>query len=162
MLHGTGRAIRTVIFPLVLLVLLSPCSPAQTQTAENFITAEEADKLLTGKSPPLLLDVRTEAEFESGHLRNARRIIVDEFVLGEYEKKLGKLLGKLANDAPVIVYCRSGRRSGIAQGVLVEDGYSNIRNLEGGILAWGEAGLPIVKEAGKKQGRESGEQAGGC
>lgn len=147
MLHGTGRTIGAVILLLALLVLLSPCSPAETQTAGDLITAEDAHKLLTGKSPPFLLDVRTETEFESGHLQNARHIIVDEFVRGEY----GEKLGKLAKDAPVIVYCRSGRRSGIAQDVLVKDGFTNIKNIEGGILAWGKAGLPIVKGTEKQR-----------
>ena len=157
MLHGTGRTIGAVIFSLALLVVYSPNSLAETKAAEGLITVEEAHKLLAGKNPPLLLDVRTEAEFESGHLQNARRIIVDEFVRGEY----GKKLGKLAKDAPVIIYCRSGRRSGIAQEVLVTDGFTNIKNVEGGMLAWGEAGLPIVKGTEKKQGDEkSGERTG--
>ena len=157
MLEKTRRIRALAALLVVFLLFISPHAVRSAEAAADVITAEQAHKELTGENPPLLLDVRTKAEFESRRLKTARRIIVDDFVSGEYEKKLGKI----AKDAPVIVYCRTGRRSGIARDVLVKDGYSNIRNLEGGILAWGEAGLPIVKGTEKKQGRESSEQAGG-
>ncbi len=152
MLDRTDIIKAIAVLSVVLLVFISPHGAGYAKAADELITVERARKALTDKSPPLLLDVRTKAEFESGHLQGARHIIVDEFVRGEYEKKMGKV----AKDAPIIVYCRTGRRSGIAQGALVKDGFTNIKNIEGGILAWAEAGLPVVKGPEKQREPDSG------
>ncbi len=69
----------------------------------------------------LLVDVRTPEEFSQGHLDNAVNIPY-ESISAEFTKQ------KIAKDQPVVVYCRSGRRSGIAQTSLIELGYSKIHN----------------------------------
>ncbi len=60
----------------------------------------------------------------------------------DFEKQA---LAQLAKDKPVLVYCRSGRRSTAAAEVLAKLGFDVIRNLEGGIIAWQKAGKPVVK-----------------
>jgi rhodanese-related sulfurtransferase len=152
MLERTARINSIVALSVVALLFIFPHVAGRAVAAADLITVEQAHKALTDKSPPLLLDVRTKAEFENGHLKNARNVPVEEFARGEYEERLGDI----AKDAAVIVYCRSGRRSGIAQGVLVKDGFTNIKNVDGGILAWAEAGLPIVKGSEKQREPEPG------
>ena len=85
---------------------------------------------------PIVLDVREPAEFASGHLPNARNIPVAD---------LDKRVGDLPAGKPVLVCCASGARSGRALGVLRKAGHEQVFNLDGGVHAWRQAGLPIVK-----------------
>lgn len=139
------RKIRTISFSMVflaLLILAPSCSVAHSETAGDSLSPREAYELITGANPPLLVDVRTQAEFEAGHLKNALNVPLDEFINGTYAKKIGDP----AKDKPIIVFCRSGHRSGIARSVLIKDSYTNVKNVEGGIIAWKQADLPIVIE----------------
>jgi rhodanese-related sulfurtransferase len=100
----------------------------------------------TGEFAPLisnpdsiqLLDVRTPSEFAQGHIAGATLIDVKDSTF------MATAVKKLDTAKPVAVYCRSGRRSARAAGMLAEQGYKVI-NLDGGIIAWQEAGLPIEK-----------------
>ena len=74
----------------------------------------------------LIIDVRTKDEFDGGHLPGA--------VLIPYDV-LSANLSEPDKSRPIVVYCRSGRRSGIAARTLVEMGYQNVFDL-GGINAW--------------------------
>ena len=85
-----------------------------------------------------VVDVRTEPEFVNERL---------EFADGQIEYDLlEKNLDGLPTDKSALIYCfcRSGRRSGIATAYLREIGYENSYNVSGGILAWKEAGYPVV------------------
>jgi len=85
----------------------------------------------------VVLDVRTPAEFAAGHIANAINIDVEGMTFGGDTSKLDK-------SATYAVYCQSGRRSGIAVGELKDAGFTNLFELDGGILAWQSAGLPTV------------------
>ncbi|MFP5460844.1 MAG: rhodanese-like domain-containing protein [Gammaproteobacteria bacterium] len=87
-------------------------------------------------SGAIVLDVREPAEFAAGHLPNARNI-----PLGELDKRVGDL----PKDKPVLVCCASGARSGKALSLLRQDGREAF-NLSGGVAAWQQAGLPVVKK----------------
>lgn len=88
----------------------------------------------------LLLDVRTPQEFEERHLANAVNIDIN----GEnFEGQIDKL----DKNKTVFVYCLSGGRSTTAAAALAKKGFKNIYNLEGGILAWVNAGNPIEASA---------------
>ena len=87
----------------------------------------------------VLLDVRTPEEYKEGHLKGAINIDVKDSV--NFKKKA---LVQLPKDKTVMVYCRSGRRSANAAGILAAEGYM-VFSLEGGILAWKEAGKEIEK-----------------
>jgi rhodanese-related sulfurtransferase len=143
---------RTVV--LVMLVLLP--APAQAGPAEvalaamkPVITVEhpsvrwvDAAGLVEAQStasPPLLVDVRTEAEWKEGHLAGAVRIPHDAKDLPV------ELTRDLAQ--PIVVYCAVGVRSAWLAERLQRDGYTHVQNLEGGIFAWANAGLPMVKDA---------------
>lgn len=89
--------------------------------------------------PGQLLDVRSSEEYAEGHLRGAINIDVQE---PDFQAEASSQLEK---DKPVYVYCRSGRRSLLAGEMLAKDGYTVV-DLDGGILGWEKAGLPIVKD----------------
>lgn len=80
-----------------------------------------------------LIDVRTAEEFASGHIAGAVNIPVQE---------LGGRLGEVSKDQPVVLYCRSGNRSGQAATLLERAGYTGIYDL-GGLTAWQQAGFPL-------------------
>ena len=62
-----------------------------------------------------------------------------------YNPDFQELLQKLEKNKPVYVYCRSGRRSGIAMNMMKEMGFVAVYNLDGGIKSWQAQGLPIEK-----------------
>ncbi len=91
---------------------------------------------LINDSHAVILDIREAAEFAAGHLPNARNI-----ALGELASRSGELpAGK-----PVLVYCATGARSGTAATTLRKGGRDDVFNLAGGLQAWKQAGLPVVK-----------------
>jgi rhodanese-related sulfurtransferase len=85
----------------------------------------------------LLIDVREPDEYAQGHAPGATLI-----PLGELEKRLPELAAYKGK--PVALICRSGNRSGKAQKILEQAGFSTTANVEGGMVAWGKAGLPVV------------------
>lgn len=84
----------------------------------------------------VLLDVRASGEYDAGHLPNARNIPLAE---------LDKRTGELPAGRPVIVCCNSGMTSAKAAAALRKAGRQDVFNLDGGLNAWRQAGLPIVK-----------------
>ncbi len=87
--------------------------------------------------PPFILDVREKAEVEKdGFIEGAVNIPVREVM-----KNLDKLPGL---DDPIVVYCASGHRGGMVMAALNLMGYTNVRNLGGGLGAWVKASLPVV------------------
>ena len=92
------------------------------------ITAEEAKEIMDTQQGYVILDVRTQEEYDQGHIPGA--IVISH---EEIEAKAESVLqdkGQL-----ILVYCRSGRRSKIAAEALVKMGYTNIKEF-GGILDW--------------------------
>ena len=87
----------------------------------------------------VVLDVRTAAEFAEGHINGA--ILIDQGQSDFVEKARTTL----PMEKKIAVYCRSGRRSANAAGKLADIGYKCV-NLKGGIIAWKDAGKPIVTE----------------
>ena len=98
-----------------------------------------ADSWMKSVPTVQILDVRTREEFESGHIDKAIRIAWPD---KEFAKRINQ---KLDPKKPVLVYCRSGRRSAQAAEELVKLGFTDVRNLQGGILLWTESGKPLVK-----------------
>src|SRR5438874_404677 len=86
------------------------------------------------------LDVREQNEWDIEHIPGALHIPQGR-VKAEVEQALPD------KGAPIVVYCRSGRRSANAAQTLEALGYSGVRNLEGGIVAWMEQGGPVVSES---------------
>lgn len=87
----------------------------------------------------VVLDVRSMAEFKDGHIVNSVNIPLNS--LGNSIKQLDKHRGK-----PVIAVCRTGSRSGAACSMLRKNGFDNVKNLRGGIMAWESANLPVRRK----------------
>ena len=122
---------KKLIFLLLAVMLLTACG----QDKENDqgavyvnITAEEAKQIMDTEEGYIILDVRTQEEYDQGHIPGAILISHEEIA----EKAEDVLTDK---DQLILVYCRSGRRSKIAVEALVELGYTNIKEF-GGIIDW--------------------------
>lgn len=101
------------------------------------ITAKEAQKLIE-KGKVMVIDVRTPAEYNAGHIHNTQNIDIQSPSFIERIKVLDP-------NAEYIVNCERGGRSSKAVSLMDGFGFSKTFNLEGGILAWGKDGLPIEK-----------------
>lgn len=87
----------------------------------------------------VLVDVRTPDEFVEGHIPNALNIDVTNSNFQEN-------IDKIERDQPVYIYCRSGGRSGQAMSTMQEMGFTNLIELENGILEWNSETMPTTKE----------------
>ena len=92
--------------------------------------------LATGEA--VILDVREEAEYAEGHIEGAINIPI---------RTLAQNLDKVPMDKPVIVYCASGHRAGMATSSLQMLGYTNVRAFPAGWKGWSEAGEPVSTDA---------------
>ena len=92
------------------------------------ITAQEAKQIMDAEEGYIILDVRTQAEYDEKHIPDA--ILIPDYEIKERAEE--ELTDK---DQLILVYCRSGRRSKLAAEALVELGYTNIKEF-GGILDW--------------------------
>jgi rhodanese-related sulfurtransferase len=97
--------------------------------AQESIPATEFEKKINAQQPQLL-DVRTAGEFQTGHLKNALQ--ADWLKKDEFTERV-KYLDKTK---PILVYCASGIRSAAAAKWLLENGFTSVQNLKGGITAW--------------------------
>ena len=118
---------KKLIFLLLAVMLLTACGQNKEAAYVN-ITAEEAKQIMDTEEGYIILDTRTQEEYDEGHIPGAIQISHDEIE----EKAEGMLPDK---DQLILVYCRSGRRSKIAAETLVELGYTNIKEF-GGIIDW--------------------------
>lgn len=116
--------------------LLWPLLARGTGGVANISAAEAV--LLMNRAKPLVLDVRDEAEFATGHIQGAKHIPVADLAarLKEIEK---------FKDKPILVHCQKGMRAKAACAILKAQQFSALQNLEGGLDAWVEAKLPLVK-----------------
>lgn len=89
-----------------------------------------------GSDGPLILDVRTMAEWNNGHIENAVHFPLTD-ILDHKTPKADK-------DQEIIIQCGSGYRSNIAAGFLKDQGFTNIKSQAGGVFAWHNANLPLV------------------
>ncbi|MEP7034478.1 MAG: molybdopterin-synthase adenylyltransferase MoeB [Dermatophilaceae bacterium] len=106
--------------------------PAAAATVVPLISARELAALLPGAgipSPVLLVDVRGSEERAIASIPGARAIHLDEF-------RSGAAVAEIPFDQPVVIHCKVGSRSEEASRILIEAGHPDVRNLEGGVLAW--------------------------
>ncbi len=86
----------------------------------------------------LLLDVREPEEYQQGHAPNSRLL-----PLGQLNSRIAEL--DAYRDKPIVLICRSGRRSAQAAELLRQAGFTQAVNVQGGMNAWEAAKLPVVK-----------------
>ncbi|HEV2096131.1 MAG TPA: rhodanese-like domain-containing protein, partial [Chthoniobacterales bacterium] len=106
----------------------------------RWISTEELAGRLADHSrqEPVLLDVRTEAEWNVSHLPRARRV--------DPGTSAKPALAGVAKDTPIVTYCAVGYRSGAMASTLRRAGYSDVRNLEGSIFQWANEHRPLVRD----------------
>ena len=102
------------------------------------ISPQQAVQLMSHESGSLVLDVREDSEYQSGHIKDSIHIPMGALAsrVGELEKYKNK---------NVILGCRSGSRSGRACSILKKHGFEKVHNLRGGVLAWENDNLPMKK-----------------
>lgn len=125
---------RIVLLGSLAIGLLAACGQSSTGSAlapTAFQIAITADAQL--------IDVRTPGEFIGGHLPNARNL---DWTSGQLESSMASL----DKNAPVLLYCASGKRSAAAREALVKAGFTNVHDLDGGIRAWTATGSAIVND----------------
>lgn len=129
------KQIKILISIMIAMMLFAGCSQKVDKVDYKQISTEEAIAMMTEKTDYIILDVRTQEEYESGHIKDA--INIPNETIGENE------IAKLPDKGQLImIYCRSGNRSKQAANKLVKLGYTNIVEF-GGINTWnGE----LVKE----------------
>ena len=114
-------------------LMIAGCSSSSSAT--DLSVTEFSSKI--AESGVVTLDVRTPGEFAEGYIEGARLI---DFQSGNFDNEIAAL----DKNATYAVYCRSGNRSGQAVKVMHDAGFHNVYNLNGGIIDWANAGLPLV------------------
>ena len=93
---------------------------------------------LINRENALVIDLSPSGDFEKGHIAGSRSVALSQF------DPENKLLAK-ARELPVVVVCRSGQASGDAARRLKKAGFEKVYWLDGGVQAWQQADLPLVK-----------------
>lgn len=94
--------------------------------------------LLINRSNAVVLDVRDDAEFAAGHITDAKHI-----PLAQLDARIAEI--RRFKDKPLLVTDQSGVRSGKACDILRKHEFSKLHNLQGGLNAWVQAKLPVIK-----------------
>lgn len=124
---------------LVAIVLISGAGllmPVLLRRGSKVTLLEATQMINQGKS--VMVDVREQAEYATGHIRDAKHIPLKE--LSKRISELDKFKSK-----SVIVVCQTGLRSGKAAAVLNQAGFKDVYSLSGGVSAWQAQGLPVIK-----------------
>ena len=122
---------KKLVWLLLAAVLFTACGQPKDNTQEAIymnISAQQAKEIMEQEEGYVILDTRTQEEYDTGHIPGAILIPYDEVK----EKAEAQLTDK---DQLILVYCRSGRRSKLAAEDLVALGYTNIKEF-GGIIDW--------------------------
>lgn len=126
---------------LLTVLLFAACSSPDTADPAAIDVADlpaEVDvqtvNAIKDRDDVFVLDVREQWEYDEGHIPNITLIPMGE---------IANRLAEIPTDKEVIVTCRSGNRSSQVATFLREQGFTNVHNMEGGILAWQQAGLPV-------------------
>jgi rhodanese-related sulfurtransferase len=122
---------KKIIYVLLFGIVLTATACLNEQKSAEGVTlvsAEEMQSILQQEDVQLV-DVRTPAEYDQGHIANSQNIDFRSPTFDEDVKQLDKT-------KPVILYCKSGRRSAICAKKMKEAGFKKIYDLEGGISKW--------------------------
>jgi len=162
--HGSARLLLAMLAGAAVLVVMSTMAQATEPTAPASSSAVPAaaakavvpavpataqpavmkpmsqEELLEHQSKHAghlyVLDVRSPEEFREGHVPGAVNVPYDQ---------IAARIAEVPKDKDVVLYCRSGRRAGIAADVLAANGYTRLSHLEGDMQAWIAQGRPVVE-----------------
>ena len=102
------------------------------------MTQNELLKKIREVSPPVIVDVRSRGEYDTGHLPGA--VHIPFYTIGSGLKERG-----VAKDDQIVLYCEHGPRAGVAALSLYLHGYGHVSSLEGHMKEWRTKGLPMEK-----------------
>ncbi|PHS72738.1 MAG: sulfurtransferase [Cycloclasticus sp.] len=123
---------------LIVIVLLLQTVFSDVTRKYKLVSAPEAIALIN-RDDAVVIDTRNQADFESGHISDAVLIPLPD--IKDSADKLNKYEGR-----PLLFYCKSGTRSDEACKILSKQGFNNVYALSGGIQAWQDANMPLVKK----------------
>ncbi len=117
---------------LVIVLLLFHFTTLKAEYLAEWSQSEFLEK--SRQENVVIVDVRSKREFIAGHIAGAINIPYDE---------IQHHFNRFTKDRSIVLYCQSGRRAGIAEKVLFENGFKNLFHLKGDFGAWKDNGLPI-------------------
>ncbi len=123
----------------VVLVLLIKAELDHQANKGLLVSPASAIRLINNHDNALIIDIRAAAEYKKGHIKGAKNVQLSEFAssieaYSEHKKN------------PVLIYCNSGSTTGRVIKLLKKAGFEKINNLEGGVMAWKEANMPLSKK----------------
>lgn len=139
------KKFKFIIVGIVLILVMSSCTTNDNDSIQNTedipiientfqekevkITVDEAKDIIEKEEDLLILDTRTQEEYDAGHIDGG--ILIPH---NQLEMNLSELDGY--EDKPILVYCRSGNRSAVAVDILIENGFNKIYHMNGGFSRW--------------------------
>ncbi|WP_213297797.1 rhodanese-like domain-containing protein [Paraburkholderia sacchari] len=130
---------------LIAIVLISGALllwPTLKRGGRGGVSAAEATQLINRRNA-VVIDLRSADDFAKGHLPAARHL---EF--GELQTKVAQFVKNKSN--PVLLVCQTGQQSHKAQRLVKDAGFAEVHVLDGGVNAWQQAGMPVVKQGASK------------
>jgi len=126
-----------IVMALAAGLIVAGCDMNTAPSGFVEVTVDQVQAQLESNNiPKLILDVRSEGEYASGHVPTAKNISVDT---------LASRLNEVPKDVDVYVYCESGKRSTRAAEMLAEAGYDKVHNMRASMRGWRAANYPIEK-----------------
>ena len=129
------KAVSLAVAAIASVGLLAGCSSSNEATKK--VDPVEFSEVIA-QPGVIILDVRTPEEFNAGHIENAININVAD-------SNFSSEVSKLDKNATVAVYCRSANRSAVATNEMAELGFTDMYDMQGGIIDWEAAGGPVVQ-----------------
>ena len=129
------KAVALAVAAIASVGLLAGCSSSNEATKK--VDPVEFSEVIA-QPGVIILDVRTPEEFNAGHITNAININVAD-------SNFSSEVSKLDKNATVAVYCRSANRSAVATKEMAELGFTDMYDMQGGIIDWEAAGGPVVQ-----------------
>jgi len=123
---------------LVSIVMLTSMSCQSQGKKVEQVNADVFEQKMKEKKDHILLDVRTAPEFQQAHLPEAK-------LIDYYQQNFKQEIAKLDKSKPVFVYCTVGSRSSSAANIMLDMGFTEVYNLQGGIYHWAESKKPLTK-----------------
>jgi thioredoxin len=125
------------------IILLVACQNSNSQSTQ--VDAKTFAQLIETKKDAQLIDVRTPEEFQSGYINGSLNL---DYNGADFKRQVASL----DKSKPVLVYCLSGGRSASAARELRNNGFTEVIELKGGIMAWGRDNLPLAGATAKGEG----------
>lgn len=126
------------ILSILSLFFLFSIAVCQGQSGAQKLSPDSFEKKLASEPNKTILDVRTQDEYNRGHLANA---VMIDFYKDDFKSQVMKL----DKSKPVFVYCAAGGRSSSAGKILTDLGFKQVYDLQGGLNAWSAARKPVEK-----------------